>query len=309
MAELGRQGYNAPMPFSVVIPTYKRPGALIVAFRSVLSNTRIPTELIIIDDDAVPEDMLSEMRKACTDVPVSFQYHKKDHTKMRRGLSESKNWAAELARHDVIFYLDDDVELDTEYFAEMMKVWKEHWSDEKLVGMGGRVANNRKQSWFEKRIFNPLFGLSGKCVWDVNDVGFQVWDESVSETQRAYYMHGGVSSYRRTYIQKDPFAVFAGGRTALEDVEYCLRAKRAGYYFFYVPSAYLTHYPKPHRRESRFSAGVKESQNRKYIFRTLCPQNFRHRAWFLLANMGWILKKKLTFKLREALGLFAGLIQ
>lgn len=294
------------MGFSVIVPTYKRPHVLRVALESFLDNTRMPDEVIVVDDDSLPDDFKQEMERRFAEKNVPFHYRQKDHTVMRRGLSESKNWAAELAQHEIIWYIDDDVALEHDHFECMMSVWEAHAEDTKLFGIGGRAVNHRRTFPFEK-VFRRLFGLTGECSWDVNPVGFQVWDESVEHVERGYYFHGCSSSYRRALIQEMPFATFSGGRTALEDVEHCLGAKNKGYYFLYNPTARLIHYHAPMGRDAAFAAGIKESKNRKEIFARHCTHDLQHRLWFAWANVGWTLKKALAFKFKEAGGMIVGL--
>ena len=238
---------------------------------------------------------------------TKINYFKKDHNKIRRGLSESKNLAVTLATNEIIFYLDDDVVLDTEYFESAIAVWKSSETEHKLIGVGGRISNNRKTSNFEK-YYRALFGLSGECSWDVNTVGFQVWDEGVKSTQKSYYLHGGVSSYKKELLLEYPFATFSGGRTGLEDVEHCLRAKLAGYYFYYVPSSHLTHHPASAGREAVYAAAKKESINRRAIWRNHCSHTFISRANFVRANIGWVGKKILSLQFISATGLIVGLL-
>jgi len=274
---------------------------------SVLANSRLPDEVIVIDDDAVPAELVREFVTACSARGISFEYYKKDHTQIRRGLSESKNWGAKLAQGDVVCFLDDDVVLMPDYFFELFAVWEENCDDDKLMGVGGRIINNRRTTKIEM-FYRLFFGLSSDHGWDVNDVGFQVWDEGVLEITKGYYLHGGVSSYRRQLLLKMPFANFSGGRTGLEDVEHCLHAKRKGLHFLYVPSAALYHYPQTTGRESAFQSGQKEGQNRQEIFRKHCQTGFRHKLWFFWANVGWLGKKILSLRLGEAVGMLSGLI-
>jgi glycosyltransferase involved in cell wall biosynthesis len=292
--------------FSVVVPTYKRPAVLQVALESILKSSRYPDEVIVIDDDTVPETFKEEMSEQYRRAGIPFYYRPKDHAVLRRGLSESKNWAAEIAQYDVICFLDDDVSVETEHFANLFKLWEEQWEDKKLFGIGGRAVNHRKTLPFEK-VFRKIFGLTGEYAWDVNEVGFQVWDESVTQTQKAYYLHGCSSSYRRTLLQQMPFVTFSGGRTALEDVEHCLNAKHNGYHFLYAPTVRLMHYHEPTGRDNAWAAGIKESKNRKAIFKKHCPQDMYHVTWFWWANVGWTLKKAIAFKFKEVGGMIAGL--
>lgn len=296
-----------PAPhFSVVVPTYKRPHALKVALDSILRSTQLPNEVFVIDDDVIPSNLRTEMEQCFAEKGIPFFYKQKDHTILRRGLSESKNWAAEIVSGDVLCFLDDDVEIEPEHFTHLFSLWSQHWSNEKLFGIGGRAINHRKTLPLEK-LFRRLFGLTGEYAWDVNEVGFQVWDESVTDTEKAYYLHGCSSSYRRTLLQRMPFATFSGGRTALEDVDHCLTAKHAGYHFLYAPSVRLLHYHEPTGRDKAWAAGIKESKNRKEIFKRHCSQDVRHQLWFWWANFGWIIKKLLAFKFKEAGGMIRGL--
>ena len=296
------------MHFSVIIPTYKRPDALSDTVQSLLAGGILPSELLIIDDDTTPFELLTALTRQAEEKGVSLQYHKKDHSKLRRGLSESKNWAASLATNEIILYLDDDVILDTNYCAEILSVWKDKKDETMLVGVGGRISNNRQTGTFEK-IYRKVFGLTGECAWDVNSVGFQAWDETVSHTQKAYYLHGGVSSYKRSFISEHPFAVFSGGRTGLEDVEHCLRCKLAGYHFYYAPKAHLTHHPASAGREAIYTAAKKESRNRKEIFSKYCKRSALNRVHFAWANVGWIGKKLASLQFSSARGLLVGLFR
>lgn len=291
---------------SVIVPTYKRPDTLRVALESILISTRKPDEVLVVDDDVLPVDFINEFQDKFSKQQIPFFYHKKDHTVLRRGLSESKNWAAEIAIGEVICFFDDDVKLEPEYIEELMRVWEAHWQEEKLIGIGGRAINHRPVPAIE-HLYRRVFGLTGEFSWDVNDIGFQVWDEAIMEVEKGHYLHGCTSSYRRSLLQKMLFATFAGGRTALEDVEHCLRTKQLGYHFMYAPVARLEHFHEAVGRDAAFASGVKESRNRKEIFYTLCKQDIHHKLWFWWANLGSVIKKALAFKFREASGMMIGL--
>ncbi len=268
------------LSFSVAIPTYKRPQMLRDTLVSILENKLKPKEVLVIDDDSLSDEFISEMSEHFASQKISFIYKNKVQSGLRRGLSESKNLAAKLATGDVICFLDDDVVLEPEYFSELMKVWEQNFAHEKLFGIGGKVTNGRRITIFEK-VFRKVFGLSSKYSWDVNDVGFQVWDTSVTNIEKAFYMEGCSSSYRRETLCNIPFAAFAGGRTALEDVEHCLRSKKSGYYFLYAPNARLVHHQAVIGRDRAFLSGIKEGRNRKNIFQEHVIHDVRHTLWFL----------------------------
>jgi hypothetical protein len=203
--------------------------------------------------------------------------------------------------------LDNDCVVSKVYFEKIMEVWDSQ-PDPLLLGIGGIISNNRKKHWLELW-FNRLFGLNSKFAWDVTAVGFQVWDEAITEKQKGFYVHGGVSSYRTMPTRALGFQPFRGGRTALEDVEFCLRAKNHGYYFMIQPEATLQHFHSAASRESMFMLGTKEGHNRKQIYITNCPHSFPHHLWFVWSNIGWILRQLVQGKLRKAFGMCYGLFK
>lgn len=290
--------------FTVVIPTYRRTDELSRALFSILSQTRMPAEVLIIDDHETPQEFLGGFSCKFAAKGVEFTYYKKDHATERRGLSESKNRALELAKHDVIF-IDDDIELSKTFIERIEEAWRA-FDGEKIIGVGGKIVNNRQQGRLE-RMFNRLFGLSSKTSWDVTPVGFQVWDESVERPEIAFYVHGGLCALKRDIARElGGFTVFSGGRTGLEDVDFCLRAKQAGYFFVYQPEAQALHHFSPEAREGSFSSGVKETVNRKDIFRRLSPKTIFHRVWFLRSLKGWILRQILAGHVAKAAGMLIG---
>lgn len=296
------------MNFSVVIPTYNREKELKKCIDSIFEQSVLPSEVLIIDDGELSSEFIDKTRGICQNKEIGFVYYRKNHQKERRGLSESKNIALGLAKEDVIFILDDDVILDKNFFEEIMKVWENN-EDKNLIGVGGIIKNNRKKVWLEK-LYNSIFGLISKYKWDINEVGYQVWDEGIIKREKGYYVHGGVSSYRKSLVKKiGGFSTFNGGRTALEDVDFCLRAKNRDYYFIVEPKARALHKQSRVSREKEFQIGFKEGYNRCLIFRENCKKNLRNYLWFYWASIGWILRQFLVGHFNKGLGMIKGYFQ
>ena len=184
------------MNFSVVIPTLNREKELVECINSVLNQTRLPSEIIIIDDGDLKLSLIEEFKEKILSKGINFLYYKKDHTKERRGLSESKNIALRIAKEKIIFIIDDDTVLPPNTFKEIMALWEKNYDDQYLIGIGAVGFGYRKKIFLEK-LYNFIFGLTGKYEWDVNDVGFQVWNDHIKKIQKGYYMHGFFSSFRR----------------------------------------------------------------------------------------------------------------
>ncbi|MDO9399724.1 MAG: glycosyltransferase [bacterium] len=293
------------MNFSVVIPTYNRPDDLNRCLDSILGQLVKPVEIIIVDDGNLPDIVINNLKIKIEDKKINFIYYKKNHKYERRGSSESRNKALELSRNNVVFILDDDVILEEyDFFEKIIKIWSQN-TDKNLIGIGGKIKNERKINKLEN-IYNHIFGLIGKCKWDVNNVGFQVWDQSIKNVIKSYYVHGGVCSYNKKLTQKIGFTTFNEGRTALEDVDFCLRAKNQGYFFLLEPNARVIHNQSLVAREKEFVSGFKEEINRRIIFKNNCKKNIKNYLWFVWANIGWILRQFLAGHFIKGVGMIKG---
>ncbi len=295
------------MRFSIVIPTYKRENDLERFFDSAIKQSLLPYEIILIDDDALEISYIKKWMDKFVELGVEFVYYKKDHSKEDefQGCTSSRNIGVDKARSEVVFILDDDLILEKDYFLNIMKIWNNN-KDKNLIGVGGIITNNREKRLFEK-IYNLIFALESKVKWDVNDRGFQVWDNGIKELTKGYYMHGGVCAYDKKKTQELGFTVFAHGRTGLIDPEFSIKAKQKGYYFLIDPNSKVEHKHSSSGREKAFLAGIKETRNRKFMFREYCKQNIANKIIFFWSWFGWTLRQVLTFKFAKSLGMIKGL--
>lgn len=105
------------MKISVLIATRNRPGLLRAALRSITQNTRLPGEIVVIDQsgDGASRTAIEEFKSAFPNVV---------HEPMAPlGKSKALNRAIEIASGDFLVFTDDDVRVD------------EHWLEtfEKLI--------------------------------------------------------------------------------------------------------------------------------------------------------------------------------
>jgi len=290
---------------SVVIPTYKRLQALQECLDSILVQSELPSEILVIDDDSTDAFFLQTYEKLFQKNHVEFRYVKKDHKREPKGTSTSRNLGMELALNEIVFILDDDLVLDAQFIERIMQVWKEEETSQ-LIGVGGVISNNRTISKLEQ-VYNHLFGFGSRYAWDVTDVGFQVWNDGVKKQEKGFYAHGGACSYHKLFVKEiGGFAVLNTGRVDLEDVEFALRAKRKGFHYIVEPNAKTEHQHASGGRPSVYLIGWQASQNRQIIFHTLCPQDFSHRIWFRWSVIGWILRQVLVGHMKRAFGMLIG---
>jgi len=103
---------------SVVIPTHNRPELLQEALSSVLEQTILPAEIIIVDDASDPPVSLPPSRDG---VALRLLHHEQ-----ARGGAAAKSAGAEAARNDLIAFLDDDDLWAPTYLGHATKLLDEH---------------------------------------------------------------------------------------------------------------------------------------------------------------------------------------
>ncbi len=91
------------MKVSVVITTHNRPTQVVRALESVLNQTKLPDEIIIVDDAS--EIPVSKLVKV-SDFPVSSIRVERYETS--QGANKARNWGAEISSGDILMFLDDD---------------------------------------------------------------------------------------------------------------------------------------------------------------------------------------------------------
>jgi len=292
------------MEIAVAIPTYNRPDDLRRCIRSIAGQSLAPSRVLVIDDGELAPESIADMRQTLEAAGSKLVYHRKDHGRIGRGLSESRNLAVH-AIDEPVLLIDDDIVLDRECLLNLAKAWTD-WDDGKLIGVGGVIRNDRRVGAVEK-FYNRIFFLDSKSPWDINDIGYQVWDNSLMRREAGHYAHGGFCLYRPELARKVLFPAFQGGRPGLEDVHFALTAKILGYRFVIEPKATCRHLHSPSARDSQYSTGFRESVNRKIIFGDLCDNRRGNRLRFAWASVGWILRQFLVGHFAKGAGMTVGM--
>lgn len=134
---------------SVVIVTYNRPLSCRKAVNSLLSQSILPFEIIVVDDAS----------------SRTFEFN---HSLVRvfrnqfeLGLSASRNIGVKLSKGDIIAFIDDDAIADSDWIKNMRCAFLEHHAD--IVG--GPVFPlflSKPPEWFDVEQFGGFVGISQK---------------------------------------------------------------------------------------------------------------------------------------------------
>ncbi len=114
---------NQAKTLDVLIPTYRRPTALVTTLASLFGQTFRDFDLVIADQTepeyAVDRGELLTLRRAFELRGQRVQYIRRPH---RRGMAEQRQFLLSQARAPFILYLDDDLLLEPEVVERMLAV-------------------------------------------------------------------------------------------------------------------------------------------------------------------------------------------
>lgn len=134
---------------AIIIPTENCPLDLEVTVRSILDQTVLPQQLIIIDQSADGESRRGI--QTLFDAPTA---EGRNHLKLCyqadqtiTGGAMARNRAMELAEDDVWLFLDDDVRLERDFLEQLLGTYVEH---PQAAGISGIVTNYHRPRWFTR---------------------------------------------------------------------------------------------------------------------------------------------------------------
>lgn len=242
------------MKLSVVIPTYNREKLLAKTLQS-LDNAEIPTdleiEIIVVNNNSTDdtENLVKDYQKQAKNLAVTYLFEEK------QGRSAAVNAGIRNANNELISMIDDDIQINPDWFTEVAKIFRERW--DKVDFIGGKVL--------------PIWEIEPpKWVKDIRDVGICWRDYGEEEWTYAAdtpIVTGGHAVFKAEIFQEiglysEELGVKKKNLISCEDdvmFDKLLKAGKRGIYsaklivYHYVPSHRLT---KNYFRQWHFGAGM-----------------------------------------------------
>jgi glycosyltransferase involved in cell wall biosynthesis len=261
---------------SVIIPTYKRGHDLYRCLQALLSQVRIPDEIIV------------AARESDEETSSIMKLHYSGHPLMRvvsvatPGQVAALNAGLDSAKGDLIAITDDDAVPRADWLLRI----EEHFeSDSRLGGLGGRdwVHHNGriedgshktvgKVQWFGRVIGNHHLGIGGARGVDL--------------------LKGANMSYRRSAIDTIRFqpCLKGTGAQVYNDMDFSMAVKKKGWKLLYDPQVAVDHYPAPRfdedKRNSKFNPVALLNMTHNETFVLFNNLGVRQRIFFLLWVLG-----------------------
>ncbi len=185
-----------PNRFSVIMSIYKSdvPELLRVALDSLLQQTLLPNEIVIVGDGPVPHQLEAEVESVKCKVkneklPIEVTYLPQEHN---RGLGEAMRIAVEAAKHDYVARMDSDDICLPDRFEKQMRCFEE---DPELSLVGGMITefDGEPENIIAKRVL-PLEDadikrmMRGRCAVNHVTVIFKKADLLKSGNYQPYWL-------------------------------------------------------------------------------------------------------------------------
>lgn len=113
---------NSRPTFSIIISTFNRTQDLAELFDTILKQTFLPSEIIVIDDGSnnKSEVLMCTLKGMFLKMGVELKYVRG----RGEGLTAARNKGVKISDGDILLFLDDDVLLDSNYLEEMVKIYQ-----------------------------------------------------------------------------------------------------------------------------------------------------------------------------------------
>ncbi len=222
------------MRLSVCIPTYRRPEFLQRAVVSVLAQTCLAHEIILISriDDHPTNEMVRDLIGKYPTAGI-----RSVHVSAAGFLPPIRK-AIEEARGDIIVLLDDDAEAHPDWLEKIAS----HYNDPTVASVGGRCYN-----YFSGVLQHyPAISKVGTLSWYGRSVGNMYRDCTFSNAVDVAHLMGGNMSCRTSVFRQCAPDSRLGNNVAFHwEMDVGLQVRKLGYRVIFDPKIGVDHHSAP----------------------------------------------------------------
>jgi glycosyltransferase involved in cell wall biosynthesis len=216
---------------SVIIPTKNRRAALEETVCTLLAQTRMADELIIVDQ--------SQTESLLQTSPLSLKYI---YNPEITGASQARNEGMKQATGDVWLFLDDDVVLEPDFIEKLLAAYAPG-----VTGVSGIITNYSappmmQRTWAAIFQLGPFHDRRQAIYYDAARL-------AGSAPIKVREFGGGLMSFRADEIRELRFDENLHGACFAEDIDFCARLPR-NCVLLITPRARLVHEHSPEARNS-----------------------------------------------------------
>lgn len=220
---------DAPLPFiSVAVPTHNRRASLLRCLDSILRQNHPPSrmELIIVDDGSIDgtEEVVSHLFEGLAGRGFARLILKRNEKPAQSAAARNKAFSEASPQADWILASDDDAVMKEGSLEALL-----NGSRDPNVGMLGPAIFFLSEP---ERIFS--------CANFVSPWSCRTWERNSPVPMECHWLTTTLCLVRGEAFRRCG-NLYPGYDTAYEDVDFCLRVRRAGYRVLYLPQAIAYH--------------------------------------------------------------------
>ena len=266
---------------SIVIATRNRPQALDTTLRTLLAQSQIPVEAIIVDSSEGNETAQVAARYAAQ-ASFAIRYI---HVTVPSAAGQ-RNRGVELATGDIVVFMDDDVELDRAFLEELLVPF-EGEQNKDVGGVCGLITN---QCYVPPSALNAILlgwimgDRSGKWAGRVVGPAVNFLPADIpSAVQPVEWLNTGGTAYRRSILLEFPFGSHFEGYSFGEDLDLSTRIGRSYRLLNTTKARYYHHDLGQATHKNWVAIGLSSVLNRyRILTNVLRRDSLEHRIRFFL---------------------------
>ena len=242
-----------------IVATKDRPDELQRMLKSLAAQFPQTGQVIIVDGSDKPIEAISN---GCKDLNITYLRCSPPSAARQRNIGIR----AVSPETTLIGFLDDDVVLENNAIAAMIRFWEGAPDD--VGGAAFNMVNHPSlyAPWLKSLLIVEKLGLYSREKGAVLTSGFHTMIGYTLETTYTEWLSSGAIVWRRNIFDKFQFDEWFDGYSYLEDLDFSYRVSRK-YRLAVVADAKYYHYQAPAGRGSNYTFGKREVANRVYFVR------------------------------------------
>jgi len=270
---------------SIVIPTYNRVHEISKTLVSIINQSRLPQEIIIVDDsdDREIEFFIDKKTEEFKKKNISLKYIR---NRKERSLTVAENIGVKSSTGDIVIILDDDVTLDKNYIKEIIRVFEMR---PKAIGVQGHITNDNSSPIGNliRKIFFLYHREPNSCRVYPSVNGS--YPSSLDKIINCEWLAGSNQALKKEVFEEYEFDENLKKYSLAEDIDFSYRVyKKYPNSLFMTPSAKLIHRSKPTKGIPKKDLIFMKIIYKLYLFYKDIPQTPQNKISFLWSNIGII---------------------
>ncbi len=265
----------------MIIPTKNRSADLEETIRTLLGQTRMPDELIVVDQSQA-ESLLKT-----SPLPLKYIYNPKIN-----GASQARNEGMKQAIGDIWLFLDDDVVLEPDFIEKLLEAYMPG-----VTGVSGIITNYSAPP-IVQRIWTAIF-QRGPFRDRRQAIYYDAEKLAGGAPIKVRAFGGGLMSFRADEIRGLRFDENLHGACFAEDIDFCARLPRNSVLLI-APQARLVHKHSPEGRNSVHWLDL-HAQGTNYMRQRHWRSGVWNNLCFAWLNVGYALSAILSSARRMSL--------